>query len=419
VTINALDDASFVSNDFCASSVNTITGVVTPGGTFTIAAQTGSGAVTINPSTGILSNYVVGDQVTIEYTTAGACPNSSTQVVNVTNLDDASFVSNDFCESGVNTISGVVTPGGTFTISAQTGSGSVTIDASTGVLSNFVAGDQVTIEYTTAGACSNSSTQVVTVLPLDDAAFASNDFCESGVNTISGVATPGGTFAISAQTGSGSVTIDPSTGVLSNFVAGDQVTIEYTTGGACPNSSTQVVDVLPLDDASFFLTPTCDGATATITGTAGGSFVLLTATSATIDATTGTVTGAAYNEILDIEYTTTGSCPNSSVEIVTVDDCTPQDIIIPTAFTPEGDGTHDTWEIDGIDTVYPNARIMVFNRWGNKVFEHTSSPSSPYSNNMWDGTFNGQPLPVASYFYIIETNEGNTEPFEGTVTILK
>jgi gliding motility-associated-like protein len=63
---------------------------------------------------------------------------------------------------------------------------------------------------------------------------------------------------------------------------------------------------------------------------------------------------------------------------------------------------------------------LVYNRWGNKVFEHNSSDGNPYMNNMWDGTFNGQLLPVASYYYIIETNDSNsTKKYEGTVTILQ
>src|SRR5690606_6934357 len=145
--------------------------------------------------------------------------NSSTQVVNVNALDDASFTSGDFCVSGLNTISGVATSGGTFSISAQTGT--ATINPGTGVLSGFTAGDQITIQYTTpASGCQNSSTQVVNVDPLDDASFTSGDFCASTVNTISGVATPGGTFSISTQTGSGSATINPTSGILSGFSGG-------------------------------------------------------------------------------------------------------------------------------------------------------------------------------------------------------
>ena len=82
---------------------------------------------------------------------------------------------------------------------------------------------------------------------------------------------------------------------------------------------------------------------------------------------------------------------------------------IPTAFTPNGDGIHDDWEIDGVD-LFPTITVHVFNRWGQLLFESTG-----YSAR-WDGTHNGNDLPIASYYYLIDLNDGR-EPFKGTVTI--
>ncbi|NRA12737.1 MAG: hypothetical protein HRT57_12340, partial [Crocinitomicaceae bacterium] len=115
----------------------------------------------------------------------------------------------------------------------------------------------------------------------------------------------GGTYVITVQ--SGAATIDGVTGVLSGYVAGDQITIQYTTpAGACQNSSTQVVNVIPSDDASFTLIATCDGGTAVITGLAGGTFSFLNAPTdgAIIDPVTGTVTGGTNGTNYDIDYTT-------------------------------------------------------------------------------------------------------------------
>ena len=258
---------------------------------FTIQAQTGSGAATIDGSTGIISNAVSGDQITIEYTTpAGSCQNSSTVVVNVTPADDATFVTGDYCETTTNTVGGIVTPGGTFSIQSQTGSGLATIDGATGVVSNAVAGDQITIEYLTpAGPCQGSSTVIVNVTPVDDPAFTTGDFCEGTSNTVSSIATPGGTFSIQSQTGSGLATIDGASGVISNAVAGDQITIQYDTpAGPCQGTSTVVVNVTPLDDATFTSGDFCDGTSNTIGGivTPGGTFTIQSQTGsglATID----------------------------------------------------------------------------------------------------------------------------------------
>ncbi|MEN9640428.1 MAG: hypothetical protein RLZZ262_2297, partial [Bacteroidota bacterium] len=77
--------------------------------------------------------------------------------------------------------------------------------------------------------------------------------------------------------------------------------------------------------------------------------------------------------------------------------------------TPNGDGDNDLWLLGGIE-YYPSAKIQVFNRWGQSVFE-----SRGY-NNPWDGSYQGQQLPVADYYFVIDYAE-DKEPITGTVTI--
>ncbi|QKG55477.1 gliding motility-associated C-terminal domain-containing protein [Hymenobacter sp. BRD128] len=82
----------------------------------------------------------------------------------------------------------------------------------------------------------------------------------------------------------------------------------------------------------------------------------------------------------------TGSCADSSPVTVTV---TPR-VRIPTAISPNGDGHDDTWEIDNIGS-YSGNHVLVFNRWGSKIFE-----ASGYSHAAeWNGTIGGQPAPLA------------------------
>jgi gliding motility-associated-like protein len=99
--------------------------------------------------------------------------------------------------------------------------------------------------------------------------------------------------------------------------------------------------------------------------------------------------------------------------IITFQEC---GIIIPTAFTPDGDQTNDTWRLENIDAIYPNNVVSIYNRLGNKVFE---AQQGSYNQMPWDGTFNGQELPVASYYYIIEYNDNTTENSNGIVTLIK
>jgi gliding motility-associated-like protein len=98
-------------------------------------------------------------------------------------------------------------------------------------------------------------------------------------------------------------------------------------------------------------------------------------------------------------------------QIIEINPC---EIVIPSAFTPNGDMMNDFWEIIYLDDVYPESQISVYNRWGEKVYE---SEKGQYATKPWDGTFNGTLLPVASYFYILDPGDGSDKR-NGTVSII-
>ena len=77
-----------------------------------------------------------------------------------------------------------------------------------------------------------------------------------------------------------------------------------------------------------------------------------------------------------------------------------RELLIPTGFSPNGDGTNDYWQIVGIDN-YPNNTITIFNRLGIKVFSSTN-----YKND-WNGFFNGKVVPDGTYFYELNLGGNN------------
>ena len=74
------------------------------------------------------------------------------------------------------------------------------------------------------------------------------------------------------------------------------------------------------------------------------------------------------------------------------------DIRVPTAFTPNGDRHNDYLDyfLVGIEKF---KRFMVFNRWGQLLFE-TTDPKQH-----WDGTFNGKKQPVETYVWLAEGDD--------------
>ncbi|MDH7460084.1 PKD domain-containing protein [Chitinophagaceae bacterium 26-R-25] len=84
---------------------------------------------------------------------------------------------------------------------------------------------------------------------------------------------------------------------------------------------------------------------------------------------------------------------------------------VPNVFTPNGDGINDTWNIKNLAD-YVDCTVNVFNRYGQKVYT-----SHGYSTP-WDGRMNGSPLPVGTYYYVINVKQGEP-PMTGSVTILR
>ena len=102
------------------------------------------------------------------------------------------------------------------------------------------------------------------------------------------------------------------------------------------------------------------------------------------------------------------------------DPCSPNscnDIIdVPNAFTPDGDGINDALVITGIEQ-FPENTLVIFNRWGNIVFE-----AENYKND-WTGTTNagivlgGENLPTGTYYYLLDLKQEEQEIVKGFIYI--
>ncbi len=84
---------------------------------------------------------------------------------------------------------------------------------------------------------------------------------------------------------------------------------------------------------------------------------------------------------------------------------------IPNAFTPNNDMVNDTWEIDNLDR-YENCQIEVYSRSGQLIFN-----SESYLKE-WDGRFNGELVPVGTYYYLINLIKFK-KVYTGTVLVLR
>ena len=74
-------------------------------------------------------------------------------------------------------------------------------------------------------------------------------------------------------------------------------------------------------------------------------------------------------------------------------------INIPSSFSPGGDGIQDKWEVPELSETYPEATIVIFDRFGKKLVEYKASEGG------WDGTYNGKRMPSTDYWYEIDIDE--------------
>lgn len=96
-----------------------------------------------------------------------------------------------------------------------------------------------------------------------------------------------------------------------------------------------------------------------------------------------------------LSVTDTNGCLGVDSVVITVESfCDDRDIAIPNIFTPNNDGTNEIVCI--ISDCVQYFGFSIYDRWGKKIFETTSS------KNCWDGTNKGKPINPGVFFYILE-----------------
>ena len=125
----------------------------------------------------------------------------------------------------------------------------------------------------------------------------------------------------------------------------------------------------------------------------------------TNNTTTGTV--SATSTIFDL-LVSNGAC--SATATVTVE--LKILVKIPTGFSPNNDGKHDTFEIPDL-AFYKDATMTIFNQWGETVYK-TGPGYTP-----WDGKRNGQDVSESTYYYILDFNTQGMSSKTGYITLIR
>lgn len=119
-----------------------------------------------------------------------------------------------------------------------------------------------------------------------------------------------------------------------------------------------------------------------------------------------------FSQMIKLNVTDEYNCRNADSVAIIADPCC--EVKYPTAFTPNSDGRNDYFH-----SLMPgHHQIISFrvqNRWGQTVFETADERTK------WDGTYQGQPQDMGTYFYYVKYKCQNGKVYEekGEVTLVR
>ena len=235
-----------------------------------------------------------------------------------------------------------------------------------------------------------------------------------------------GTYTLTV-TANGCTSAPSTVTVAVNDCGGSDLSVTKTVSNSHPIIGTTIVFTIVVTDNG---PNDATGVVVTEMLQSGYSYVTSSVTAGSYDNTTGLWTIGNLNNGVSETLTVTvvvnahGIYTNTATVVGTGSDFnplnntavvepTPETLSIPEGFSPNGDLVNDNFVIKGIEN-YPNNTFVIFNRWGDKVYE-----AHPY-NNTWDGTateglrVGGNQLPIGTYFYVLDLGDGSPV-YKGTI----
>lgn len=119
-----------------------------------------------------------------------------------------------------------------------------------------------------------------------------------------------------------------------------------------------------------------------------------------------------------ITYNVTGTDVNGCVatDVVHVNVIPKYIVFIPNAFTPNGDGANDFFEVFGNKEAWKQFEVNVFDRWGERVYQSNDM------NFKWDGMYHGKLLNPSVFVYMVKViylDNYSEKLFKGSVTLIR
>lgn len=328
-----------------------------------------------------------------------ACPVSTSTIVTLTVQPNVEILVNgDVCEGQVELVANILNenPSTIYDFIWSTGENGrrITVTASGSY--------EVTVREAGDLTCSANDIEVVTIpVPLE-ASLISTPACDDGqpitltVNVLAGNATSFSWTRDNQAAGTGNPFIVTDEGAYTVTISDGICSIERS---ILVNRSVIPLGLLP--DNDFYCSTSSNNPI--LTAGIGFSTYEWMLDGQPFANTTGVLTVAAPGLYEVIMTTATGCVRIDQVEII--ESCDPV-VHAPNVILPEGTPPNNAF------VIFPNAfvsdlEVFIYNRWGELIFQSTALDLS------WNGTFNGEFVPIGTYPYVIKF-KSRFEPERGT-----
>ncbi len=261
--------------------------------------------------------------------------------------------------------------------------------------------------------CVNSVTQTLTLLATPQLQFnaiapvcsADGAFVLPAVTVLNGMNGTGTYSGTAVSTGGSFAPPDATLGANS-------INYTFTAANGCVATASQIITVnkTPVADAGpdrYVL----EGGTVTITPAAAGVNDPVWSWSPSTFLNSASTASVTVTPTEDIGYTLLVTSPEGCSASDQVFVKMLKSPVIPNIFSPNGDGIHDRWEIEHLES-YPGCIVQLFNRYGQLVHKLVNYTTP------WDGRINGRDAPVGTYYYVIDPRNGR-KPITGFVDIIR
>ncbi|MES2701288.1 MAG: Ig-like domain-containing protein [Bacteroidota bacterium] len=326
VTVSPLPTVPAIAGtaNVCPTATTTLTNS-TSGGTWTSA---NTAQATIGSTTGIVTGVAAGTAL-ISYQVTNSCGTTTvTKIVTVNALPSAGTLTgtNQWCATASQVLTRSGDVGGTWSSSNTLVGTIAVVTGATATIGGVSPGGTATISYTVSNSCGTSTaTRPITVNALSNAGPISgaSTVCVGGTSTYTAsTTTTGSPYSQTWAVGTATLiaTVGSTTGVVTGVSAGT-VLLSYSVSGCGTARTTKVVTVNAASStATISGTATvCPTATTTLSSTvSGGTWTSANTAQATINASSGVVTGVAAGTAL-ISYQFTDGCGvGTTTQVVTI-----------------------------------------------------------------------------------------------------